>query len=230
MSKLDALPIYGDLRIFAACSHPERAVIELDERGSFDFLDGPDALSSAPPWMRAAVHRHGHLMVITEPNGFVTNGLDVALNRLTAQAGVNGIQSMLVAKSSTAVGAGDTSILGGATSAVFSGATQNAVSKALASPVFPLASAGSTTGGITVTEADVNAGASATFWPVNRVGLSNSAAGAQLGLIDVIGNNASQANPYSRTFSIDFSGSASFTINPQITLVGIRRSTDFPVL
>jgi hypothetical protein len=228
--KLDTLAIQGSLTLFAAVSHPELARVEIDGKGSFDVFEGREALREAPSWMRGAVRRHGHLMVLHEPNGFVTNGLDVALNRLTAQAGVGGIASMVVAKSSTAVAASDTSILGGSTSCNFSGTSQNAVSKALASPAFPAASSGATTGGMTFTEADVNASASATFWPINRVGLSNSAAGSQVGLIDVIGNTASQANPYSRTFSIDFSGSTSFTINPQITLTGIRRSTDFPVL
>lgn len=215
--------------IYASCDRPDLATIEVN-KGDFEFLTGQKALKTAPSWMIDSVKKHGHLMVIRETNGFVTNGLDVTLNRLTGQAGVNAIQSMLAAKASANVAAGDVSIMGGSTAAVFSGATQNAVSKAVASPAFAASSSGQTTGGITFTEADVNSGAASTFWPCNRIGFSNSAAGSQNGLIDVIGNNASQANPYSRTFSIDFSGSTTFSINPQITLTAIRRSTDFPVL
>ena len=135
-----------------------------------------------------------------------------------------------MAKSTVAVAASDTSILGGSTAPVFTGATQNAFSKGLATPAPASTSTGTITAGMSFTQADVNSGAAASFWPLNRIGLSTSAAGVAGGLIDVIGNTASQADPYSRTFSIDFSAAGSFTMNPQITLTGVSVKANFPVL
>ena len=230
--KLDQLAFNGSLVMFATCEHPENAIVGHDSQGSFDFLEGKDALSSAPPWMRDAVKRDGHLMVLAEPNGFVMNGLNVALNLLFGVGGPPlAIATLIVAKSSTAVAVTDTSILGGATAPVFSGDTQNAFSKVLATPAPVATTTGITTVGMTFTQADLNGGgAAASFWPINRIGLTNVAAATNGGLIDVIGNVAAQADPYSRTFSVDFSSAGTFTMNPQITITGVRRALDFPAL
>lgn len=229
MNKLDALSITGEMTMLAACELPENAVIGVDAKGTVEFIEGKAALNEAPPWMKDAVRRFGHLIVVEEPNGFVTAGLDTMMNLLW---GVNGppskIQTLIVAKSAAAVAATDTSILGGATAPVFTGATQNAFSKVMATPT-PVASvAGVVSGGMTFTETDITG--TTNFWPMNRLGLTNVAAATNLGLVDVIGNTASQADPYSRTFSIDFLNAGSFTLNPKITLTGVRRVADFPVL
>lgn len=227
--KLDNLAMIGSLTMFGACERPENAVLELDDKGAFTFLEGRDAIASAPPWLRDAVRKYGHLMVLEEPNGFVSNGLDIALNRLWGVSGPpSAIQCLIVAKSSAAVASTDTSILGGSTAPVFTTASQNAFSKVMTTPTPAAASSNAVSGGMTFTQADITGGAN--FWPMNRVGLVNVAAATNLGLIDVIGNTASQADPYSRTFSVDFSGAGSFSLNPMITVTGVRRTADFPTL
>lgn len=231
MNRLDGIALDGSMTMFGACEHPENVIIEVDHKGTYDYIEGTAALNEAPPWMQTAVRKHGHLIVVHEPNGFVSNGLDVVLNRAFAVSGPPAeIKTLIVAKSSTAVASTDTSILGGTTAPVFSGATQNALSKALTAPAPAAASSNAISGGMSFTQADVNASASATFWPINRVGLLNVAASTNLGLIDIIGNNASQADPYSRTFSVDFSAAGTFTLNPSITITAIRRTADMPTL
>lgn len=221
--------VTGNLNLFAACEHPENAVLGIDDRGTVDWFEGKSAFNEAPPWMLDAVRKHGHLMVLHEPNGFVSNGLDVFLNKAFAVGGPPAnLQCIITAKSSTAVASTDTSILGAATAPVFTGATQNAFSKVFGTPAAAAAAANAITVGITFTQADITGGAN--YWPMNRIGIVNVAAATNLGLIDVIGNNASQADPYARTFSIDFSGAGTFTLNPQITVTGVRRTADFPTL
>jgi len=229
MSDLDATAIIGSLTMYGACERPEDAFVTLDDKGSFEVFEGRSALREAPPWMADAVRRHGHLMVLHEPNGFVSNGLDVVINRAFGVSGPPAvIQSLIVAKSATAVAATDTSILGGTTAPVFTGASQNAISKALTAPAPVAAVANAITGGMSFTNTDVTGGTN--FWPINRIGLTNVAASTNLGLIDVIGNTAAQADPYSRTFSVDFSSAGTFTLAPQITVTLVRRVADFPVL
>lgn len=234
--KLDSICLTGSLTLYGACEFPENASIEVDPKSEFHFMERRQARNEAPPWMRDAVEKHGHLMVLHSPNGFVQYGLDLALWRLfdaltgTAPAG---IKSMIVARSSANVASTDTSILGGATAPVFTGTTQNALSKLLTTPtpVAPVAS--SITGGITFTEVDLNATArtaAGAFWPMNRMGFTNAAPSTNLGVVDIIGNNTGQADPYSRTPSVNYADSGSFTLNPTITIVGIRRVADFPVL
>lgn len=231
MNRIDGIGLEGSMTMWGACQHPENVIIETDAKGEGLFLEGREALREAPRWMKAAVRRYGHLIIIHEPNGFVSNGLDVVLNRAFNVSGPPAaIQTLIVAKSSTAVASTDTSILGGATAPVFSGATQNALSKALTAPAPAAAASNAISGGMSFTQADVNASASATFWPINRVGLLNVAASTNLGLIDVIGNTASQADPYSRTFSVDFSAAGTYTLTPSITITAVRRTADFPVL
>ncbi|MDQ6719332.1 MAG: hypothetical protein M3003_00880 [Candidatus Dormibacteraeota bacterium] len=229
MERPDGVALKGDLTIFGACEFPENTRIELDDKGSFDVFEGPEALRESPPWMRDAVNRHGHLLVIAEPNGFVSGGLDVFINRAFGVGGPPAVvQSLIVAKSSTAVAATDTSILGGTTAPTFTGAGQNAISKALTAPAPVAAVANAVSGGMSFTNTDVTGGAN--FWPINRIGLVNVAASTPGGLVDVIGNTAAQADPYSRTFSVDFSSAGVFTLSPQITVTMIRRVADFPVL
>lgn len=229
--KLDSLLFKGNAVIYGACSNPEDAVIGIDRHSKYQWLEGGAALTEAPPAMRRAVRKHGHLMVLEIPNGFVSGGLDMFLNKAFGVSGPPAnIQCLIVAHSTVAVAATDTSILGGATAPTFSGTTQNALSKALTTPAPAAAASNAISGGITITQADVNASAGATFWPMNRMGLVNVAAATAGGLIDVIGNTAAQADPYSRTFSVDFSGSSTFTLNPVITITGVRRVADFPVL
>ncbi len=226
---LEGILLHGSMTMLGACERPEDAVIGVDSRGTVDFIEGPAAINEAPPWMQESVRRHGHLIVVHEPNGFVSNGLDVALNRLFAVGGPpSQILSLIVAKSSTAVASTDTSILGAATAPVFTGGTQNALSKALTAPAPAAAAANAISGGMSFTNADVTGGTN--FWPINRVGLVNVAASTNLGLIDVIGNTASQADPYSRVFSVDFSSAGTFTLTPSIQITGVRRVADFPVL
>lgn len=221
--------IEGHVDFFGACEFPENAVIEMDARCDFDFLKGRKARAKAPPWLRDTVREHGHLLILHIPNGFVSNGLDVFMNRAFNVSGPPAaVQTLIVAKSSVAVASTDTSILGGATAPVFSGATQNAISKALTAPAPVAAVANAISGGMSFTQADATGGTN--FWPISRVGLLNVAPSTNLGLIDVIGNNASQADPYSRTFSVDFSSAGTFTLNPQITVTAVRRVADFPVL
>lgn len=224
----DDLRLAGTLTLFAACERPERAIIELtDRRAGYAYLEGREAFNWAPHSMLPDVERYGHLMVITEPNGFVQFGLDTVNNLLF---GVNGppskIQCMIVASSSTAVAATDTSILGGATAPIFTfGATQNAYSATLANPAPVASSASQVTGGIQFTNSNYsNSG----VWPINRMGFVNVAASTNLGLIDVIGNTAAQADPYSRTFSVDFHSAGSWTLNPQITITTIKQQSAFP--
>lgn len=228
-ASLEGLALEGTLTIFSACEKPENVILGIDGEGEVQYLEGREALREAPLHMRAEVKKYGHLFLQHEPNGFVTNGLDIALNLLFGVGGPpSKIQSMIVAKSATAVAATDTSILGGATAPVFTTASQNALSKLVTSPA-PVASvAGAITAGMSFTQADVTGGAN--FWPINRIGLVNVAASTNLGLVDIIGNIAAQADPYSRTFSADYSAAGSFTLNPQITIQGVRRVADFPVL
>lgn len=231
MSKLDTLSVEGSLTILGACEHPENVLIQIDSEGEYEFFEGKSALSEAPPWMKEAVARHGHMMVIHEPNGVVSNGLDIMLNRLFGVGGPpDEILSLIVAKSSTPVSPTDTSILGGTTAPVFSGPSQNALSKTMDAPAPAPAVNNKITGGINIVETDVDSGASATFWPINRIGLVNVAPSTNLGLFDVIGNEPGQSDPYSRTFSVDFSGGGEFTLNPAISITGVRQSSDFPVL
>ncbi len=229
LGKLDTLSYAGSLTIYGACQRPENVIIEHNREAEGLFLEGRDALNEAPPWMKDEVRKYGHLIVLHEKNGFVSNGLDIALNLLFGVSGPpSKIQSLIVAKSATNVASTDTSILGGSTAPVFSGGTQNAISKLLTAPAPAAASANAISGGMSFADTDVTGGSN--FWPLNRVGLVNVAASTNLGLVDVIGNGASQANPYSRTFSVDFSSAGTFTLNPQITITGIRVSTAFPVL
>jgi len=226
---LDGIALQGDLTIFGACERPENAVLTVDGKGSFDYIEGPAALHEAPPWMKADVNRYGHLIVLQEPNGFVSNGLDVFINKAFGVGGPPAaVQSLIVAKSSVAVASTDTSILGGSTAPTFTTASQNAISKLLTAPAPVAAVANAISGGMSFTNTDVTGGSN--FWPINRVGLLNVVASTAGGLIDVIGNTASQADPYSRTFSVDFSSAGTFTLNPQITVMMIRRVADFPVL
>lgn len=224
--RTEALAVSGDLTMFGCCDAPENAVIELDQFGSLTWIEGKARMKEAPPWLRKDVQRRGHLFVVEEPNGFVNNGLNVALNLLFNVGANSAIQSMIVANSTTAVAATDTSIEGGATNVVFAfGATQNAYSAALATPA-PAATANQTmTAGIQFTQANY---ANAGVWPINRIGFVNVAASTQLGLIDVIGNTAAQADPYSRVFSIDLHSAGTWTLNPQITITAIKQQSAFP--
>lgn len=227
--KIDLLAYTGSLTMFGACERPEDAKLSIDTQGTVDYFEGRDALNEAPPWMLETVKRHGNLIVLHEPNGFVSNGLDIALNRLFAVSGPpSQILCLIVAKSATNVASTDTSILGGATAPVFTGASQNAISKTLTTPVPVAAAANAITGGMSFTNTEATGGTN--FWPINRVGLVNVAASTNLGLIDVIGNGAAQADPYSRTFSVDFSAAGQFTLSPSITVTGVRRTADFPTL
>ncbi|MEO7398241.1 MAG: hypothetical protein ABIW84_06735 [Ilumatobacteraceae bacterium] len=227
--KMDALSYNGALTVYGACEFPEKAVLGIDSMGEVLYLEGKAAKDECPPENRYLLEKYGHLMVLHEPNGFVSNGLDVTLNRLFGVSGPPAVaQCVIVAKSSVAVASTDTSILGGATAPVFTTASQNAFSKVFGNPAASAAASNAITVGIDIADTDITGAAN--FWPMNRVGLVNVAAATNLGLLDVIGNTAAQGVPYSRTFSIDFSAAGTFTLNPRITITGLRGNTAFPTL
>lgn len=136
----------------------------------------------------------GQELILTRKNAFVNIGLNNALDLLFALASP-GVPSRIQLSSSTAAVTAATTTMGGTVS-----------NKAIS----PAASRASqvVTAGATFTQADV-------AFVITKVGLLNTSTDAGTGLYDVIGGTGGSA-PYNQPFTIDLTGTTSFSLTMQI--------------
>lgn len=202
MSRLpfrDRLNFKGVLTLLLQVEHPEKVKITTSKYGTFRFDKKRD------------------LFVIEEPNGFVSTGLNLALDRLFGLSGPPAAISHIGVSSNTTAVTSATAFLNGAGA----GSAANTIIKAI-SPAASRA-AQTVTGGATFVNADFTSG----VFAISKVGFLNTATDAGTGLVDVIGGTGG-SDPYSRTFSVDFTAAGTFTLVPQIAVTAISNKTAFP--
>jgi hypothetical protein len=157
------------------------------------------------------------LFLLEEPNGFVNTGLNLFLDRAYGISGPPAAVGFIGVSSSTSAVVATTVFLNGGAG----GTAANTIIKALS----PAASRTNqtVTAGATFVNADFTSG----VFVINKIGLLTTANDAGTGLIDVVGGT-SGADPYSRTFSVDFTNAGSFTLVPQIAVTAIAVKGSFP--
>lgn len=138
------------------------------------------------------------LMVVSRKNAFVNIGLNNALDRTFGLASPGAPSHIGLSDDGTAVTATTTLL----------DPTPSGLSPAIKA-ISPAASRSSqtVTAGATFTQADVN-------FIIRKVGLLNGATDAGTGLYDVIGGSGSA--PYNQPFTIDLTGTTSFSLTMQI--------------
>lgn len=193
------LGIIGSLKLELQCDHPDRVRISTTKHG------------------RATFDRKRDLWVIEEPNGLVNTGLNLALDRLFGLSGPPAAISHIGVSSNTTAVTPSTVYLNGGSG----GAAANTIIKAL-SPAATRASQ-VITAGATFVPADFTSG----VFAIAKIGLLNTATDAGTGLLDVIGGTGG-ADPYSRTFAVDFSAGGTFTLVPQILITAVGVKASFP--
>lgn len=136
----------------------------------------------------------GQKLILTRKNAFVNIGLNNALDRLFNLASPTQPTHIGLSSNTAAVTAATTTLGGTVSIKAFSPAASRA------SQVV--------TAGATFTQADV-------AFVITKVGLLNTSTDAGTGLYDVIGGTGGSA-PYNQPFTIDLTGTTSFSLTMQI--------------
>lgn len=198
MTRHEGLFLSGFLTLKIQAEHLDKVKISISENGLVKYY--PD----------------GKTAVVYEPNGFVSGGLNLALDRLCGIGSPAAIGFIGVSNSTSSVTVATTFLNGGV-----AGAAANTI-------ILPISPAFTSTGltrtaGATFTSASFTAG----VFIINKVGFLNTSTDAGTGLIDVIGGTGG-SDPFSRTFSVDFTNAGSFTLIPQISISAINSKATFP--
>ncbi len=198
----DTVGFAGVLFATLQCDHPDRVRIRTSSYGDARF------------------DRKRNLWVVSDQNGVVNTGLNNALDRWFALSGPPAAIGFIgVENNNTAVTA---------STAFLHGASGGSATTTIIKAISPAATrtAQTVTGGATFANADFTSG----VFIINKIGLLITSTDAGTGLIDVIGG-ASGSDPFSRTFSVDFTNAGTFTLVPQIAMraIGVKGSFPSPI-
>lgn len=227
MAAVDAVALQGRLRLVLEVEDMRAVKASVGIGGSIRELSraqerlrelervrcDPARYAHAAKWRRS---KHAGLLVLEDHNGVVNTGLNNLLDRWFNLSSPTAIGFIGVSSNTTAVTATTVNLNGAS-----GGTAANTIIKAI-SPAATRSSQ-TVTGGATFANADFTSG----VFVINKVGFLTTSTDAGTGLIDVIGGTGG-SDPYSRTFSVDFTNAGTFTLIPQIALTAVAVRGSFP--
>lgn len=216
MPRPSSVGLDGKLFLTFECDHPDRVVVLRYGQPRPRPVPGQVIIGTSSRGCATFDAKRG-VWTVEDYNGVVNTGLNNMLDRWFGLSGPPAAIGFIGVGSNTTAVTAATAFLNGAGA----GSAANTIIKAI-SPA-ATRSAQTVTGGATFANADFTAG----VFVINKIGLLTTSTDAGTGLIDVIGGTGG-ADPYSRTFVVDFTNAGSFTLVPQIAMTAVAVKGSFP--